>query len=135
MQIQLIAIGGSIGTAVFVSIAGGLAAGGPGSLLLGFIIATAMMGLVNNSMAEMSVYMPLSGAFVRMAGHWVDGSLGSLAGWNFFIYEAILVPFEISALNIVLSFWRDDIPGAAVVCVCILLYTFVALFPWRDIQI
>lgn len=36
-QIQLIAIGGSIGTALFVSIGGGLNKGGPGSLLLAYL--------------------------------------------------------------------------------------------------
>ena len=116
------AIGGSIGTAVFVSIAGVLAAGGPASLLLGFIIATAAMGLVNNSMAEMAVYMPVEGSFVRMAGHWADPALEALAGWNFFLCEAILAPFEISALVLVLSFWSDNIPPAAIVVACIVLY-------------
>lgn len=125
------AIGGSIGTAVFVSISDGLVAGGPGNLLIAFVIATVMMCLVNNSMAEMSIYMPVNGSFIRMAAHWVDESLGALAGWNFFIYEAILVPFEISALNIVLSFWSDDIPAAAVVSVCIVLYAFVQACSYR----
>ena len=37
-QIQLIAIGGSIGTALFVSIGGGLNKGGPGSLFLAYVI-------------------------------------------------------------------------------------------------
>ncbi|KAI9712010.1 MAG: hypothetical protein M1820_001718 [Bogoriella megaspora] len=121
-------IGGSIGTAVFVSISNGLAAGGPGSLLIAFMIATVMMGLVNNCMAEMSVYQPVNGAFISMAGYWVDEALGFLAGWNFFLYEAILVPFEISALNLVLHFWTDKIPVEAVVIVCIVLYILINVF-------
>ena len=121
-QIQLIAIGGSVGTAVFVSIGTGLAHGGPGSLFLAYTIYSSMVGLVNNCMAEMAVYHPVSGAFIRMAGHWVDESFGFMVGWNFFLYEALLVPFEISALNLVLKFWRDDIPVAAVVAICIVLY-------------
>lgn len=121
-QIQLIAIGGSVGTAVFVSIGTGLAHGGPGSLFLAYTIYSCMVGLVNNCMAEMAVYHPVSGAFIRMAGHWVDESFGFMVGWNFFLYEALLVPFEISALNLVLKFWRDDIPVAAVVAICIVLY-------------
>lgn len=123
-QIQLIAIGGSIGTATFVSITSGLTKGGPGSLFLAYTIYSCMMGLVNNSMAEMAVYMPVSGAFIRMAGHWVDEAFGFWAGWNFFIYEALLIPFEISALNLVLTFWRDDIPVEAVVAACIVIYLY-----------
>lgn len=121
-QVQLIAIGGSIGTATFVSISSGLVKGGPGSLFLAYLLYSAMLSLVNNCQAEMSTYMPVSGAFLRMAGHWVDEAFGFMAGWNYFIYEAVLIPFEISALNLVLSFWRDDIPVAAVVAACIVLY-------------
>jgi amino acid transporter len=81
-----------------------------------------MLGLVNNSMAEMASYMPVSGGFIRMAGHWVDESVGFWVGWNFFLYEAFLIPFEISALNLVLTYWSDKIPVAAVVVVCIVSY-------------
>ena len=121
-QIQLIAIGGSIGTALFVSIGGGLARGGPGSLFLAYLIYSCFLGLINNCMAEMTVLQPVSGGFIRMAGHWVDDAFGFMAGWNFFLYEALLIPFEITALNLVLSFWRDDIPVAAVCAACIVLY-------------
>lgn len=60
-QIQMIAIGGSIGTALFVSIGNGLIAGGPGSLFLAYALYSGLLGLVNNCMAEMSVFMPISG--------------------------------------------------------------------------
>ncbi|TKA83951.1 hypothetical protein B0A55_00184 [Friedmanniomyces simplex] len=95
-QIQLIAIGGSIGTALF----------GPGSLFLAYLIYSCMLALVNNCMAEMTILMPVSGGFIRMAGHWVDDALGFMAGWNFFFYEALLIPFEITALNSVLGFGK-----------------------------
>ncbi|KAJ5085138.1 hypothetical protein N7532_009909 [Penicillium argentinense] len=127
-QIQLIAIGGSIGTATFVSITSGLTKGGPGSLFLAYTIYSCMMGLVNNCMAEMAVFMPVSGAFIRMAGKWVDESFGFWAGWNFFLYEVLLIPFEISALNLVLTFWRDDIPVEAVVAACIVIYFILNAF-------
>jgi yeast amino acid transporter len=112
-QIQLIAIGGSIGTALFVSIGNGLARGGPGSLLIAYVLCPCVLALVNNSIAEMTTYMPVSGGFIRLAGHWVDDALGFMAGWNFFIYEALLIPFEITAINLVLGYWSDTIkePG------------------------
>lgn len=112
-QIQLIAIGGSIGTALFVSIGNGLARGGPASLFIAYTFYPLVLALVNNGIAEMTTYMPVSGGFIRLAGHWADDALGFMAGWNFFIYEALLIPFEISAINLVLSFWSDKItePG------------------------
>ncbi|KAF7554901.1 hypothetical protein G7046_g6681 [Stylonectria norvegica] len=122
-QIQLIAVGGSIGTALFVSIGGGLAKGGPANLFLAYTLYSFILALVNNSIAEMSTYMPVSGGFVRLAGHWCDDALGFTAGWNFFFYEALLIPFEITALNLVLSFWNDKItdPGpTAGICLAVI---------------
>lgn len=75
-QIQMIAIGGSIGTALFVSIGSGLIEGGPGSLFLAFIIYSCFLGLVNNCMAEMAIFMPVSGSFVRMGSKWIDEAYG-----------------------------------------------------------
>ncbi|KAK0942158.1 hypothetical protein LTR29_006239 [Friedmanniomyces endolithicus] len=107
---------------------------GPGSLFLAYFIYSCMLGLVNNCMAEMTILMPVSGGFIRMAGHWVDDALGFMAGWNFFFYEALLIPFEVTALNSVLGFgtykalnsvWRDDIPTWAVCIACIILYALV----------
>lgn len=111
-QIQLIAIGGSIGTALFVSIGAGLAKGGPGSLLIVFIIYPCVLALVNNSIAEMTTLYPVSGGFIRLAGHFVDDALGFMTGWNFFLYEALLIPFEISALTLVISYWSDEVSTA-----------------------
>ncbi|KPM42831.1 General amino acid permease AGP2 [Neonectria ditissima] len=127
-QIQLIAVGGSIGTALFVSIGSGLMQGGPGSLFLAYTLYSVIMALVNNCMAEMAVYMPVSGSFIRFAGKWVDEAFGFMAGWNFFLYEAAMIPFEISAINLVLTFWRDDIPVWAVCLACIILYGLLNIF-------
>lgn len=123
-QIQLIAIGGSIGTALFVSIGGGLAKGGPASLLIAFTLYPLVLALVNNSIAEMTVLYPVSGGFIRLAGHFVDDALGFMIGWNFFIYEALLIPFEITALNLVIGFWDENIkkPGpTAGICAAVII--------------
>lgn len=45
-----------------------------------------------------------------------------MVGWNFFLYEALLIPFEITAISLLLNYWRDGIPVAAVCVGCIVLY-------------
>lgn len=84
-QIQLIAIGGSIGTALFVSIGSGLYHGGPGSLLLAFTFQSCILAMINNCVAEMNTAHPVSGGFIRLAGHFVDDALGFMVGWNFLL--------------------------------------------------
>ena len=123
-QIQFIAIGGSIGTALFVSIGYALMHGAA-SLLVAFILQACIMAQVNSSLAEMTIFMPVSAAFIQHASVWVDGAWGFMIGWNFCVFEGLLIPFEITALDMVLSFWRDDIPAAAVISACIVLYAYV----------
>ena len=43
---------------------------------------------------------------------------------NFFLYEALIIPFEITALTTVLGFW-DTIPPWSVPIACILLYVLI----------
>lgn len=124
-KVQMIAIGGSIGTAMFVSIGTALNTGGPGSLLISYTLYSCVLALVNNSMAEMAIYMPVNASFIRHASVWVDDAWGFMAGWNFFLYEAILIPFEISALNLILKFWSDSIPVGAICAACIVSYGII----------
>lgn len=126
-QVQFFSMGGAIGTALFVTIGYGLLHGGAGGLLLAFIIQACIMGLVNSCLAEMTTFMPVSAAFIQHADVWVDKAWGFMIGWNFFLFEALLIPFEITAFDLVLTFWRDDIPSAAVITACIVLYGYVLL--------
>ncbi|KAI1408021.1 amino acid permease/ SLC12A domain-containing protein [Hypoxylon sp. FL1857] len=127
-KLQLVAIGGSIGTALFLSIGGVLNKSGPGSLFLAFLVYNIFLALINNCMAEMTVYMPVSGSFIRMAGHWVDDALGFCVGWNFFLFQVVVIPFEITALTLVLSFWSENIPVPAICGGCIALYILLNVY-------
>lgn len=84
--------------------------------------------MVTNSMSEMVTYLPISSPFIRFAGRWVDDAFGFAAGWNFFIFEAALVPFEIVACNVILQYWTDAIPAGATIAVVLVIYAAVNMF-------
>ena len=111
-----------------MSIGGALAKAGPASLLLAFILYSTVVLAVNSCLAEMVSYLPVSSSFIRFAGRWVDDAYGFAVGYNFFIYEAILIPFEMTAFGLVLTFWTDKIPVAAVVAFLIALYAGLNVF-------
>lgn len=73
-------------------------------------------------MAEMVTYLPISSPFIRFAGRWVDEGFGFAAGYNFFIFEAALVPFEIVACNVIIKFWTDAMPAWATILIVIIIY-------------
>lgn len=127
-HIQLIGIGGTIGTALFVQIGESLTKGGPASLFLAFTIWSTFILAVSNCLSEMVTWIPISSPFVRFADRFVDPALGFTAAFNFFVFEAALVPFEIVAFNVVLQFWTDKIPVAVVIAFVIVCYAFLNVF-------
>ncbi len=73
-------------------------------------------------MAEMVTYLPISSPFIRFAGRYVDEAFGFAAGWNFFIFEAALVPFEVTACNFIIHYWSDAVPVEGMIAIIIVLY-------------
>jgi yeast amino acid transporter len=73
-------------------------------------------------MNEMVTYLPISSPFIRFAGRYVDEALGFAAGYNFFVFEAALVPFEIVACNVIIQYWTSAIPVGAIIAVVIVMY-------------
>ncbi|KAI1206354.1 amino acid permease/ SLC12A domain-containing protein [Annulohypoxylon truncatum] len=125
-HIQLIGIGGTIGTALYVQIGKGLLQGGPGSLFIAFSLWCAVILAITMSMAEMVTYLPISSPFaIRFAGRYVDEAFGFAAGWNFFIFEAALVPFEVTACNVVIHYWSDIVPAGGIIAIVLVLYALI----------
>lgn len=75
-------------------------------------------------MAEMVTYLPISSPFIRFAGRYVDDAFGVAAGYNFFIFEAALVPFEIVACNVIIHYWSDAVPAGGIIAIVIVLYGY-----------
>lgn len=99
--------------------------GGPAGLFIAFLIWGMVMWAVNECFAEMVTYLPVPSPFIRFAGEWVDGALGFAMSWNFFLNMAFLVPFEMVAMNILLTFWTDKVPVEVVIVVMIVLYALL----------
>ncbi|KAE8376509.1 amino acid permease-domain-containing protein [Aspergillus bertholletiae] len=127
-HIQLIGIGGTIGTALYVQIGQSLLHGGPASLFLAFSIWCCVILAITVCLAEMVVYLPVSSPFIHFAGRYVDEALGVAAGWNFFVFEAVQVPFEITACNMIINYWSDVVPTAAIIVIVLVLYLLLNVF-------
>ena len=62
-HMQMIAIGGAIGTGLFIGSGSALATGGPLALLLGFGIVGIMLFCVIHALGELAVVFPIAGIF------------------------------------------------------------------------
>ncbi|KAH0495915.1 hypothetical protein TgHK011_009440 [Trichoderma gracile] len=124
-MMQMYALGGTIGTGLFVGIGGGLAQAGPLSLLLGYSITSVFIFSMMRCLGEMTTWLPLPGATPRFCSRFVDDALGFAVGWNQWYNCAITVCAEISAAAAVIQFWNDTIsPAVWITIILVLIFIF-----------
>lgn len=106
-HMQMIAIGGAIGAGLFVGSGGAFQQGGPGSVVIGFIIIGGMIYLMMQALAELSVMYPINGAFTMYICRFIDPSWGFACGWQYGISWLTVLPFEISAACNIIHYWSN----------------------------
>ena len=107
----MIAIGGSIGTGLFVASGATVAHAGPGGALLAYALIGLMVYFLMTSLGELAAFMPVSGSFATYGSHFVDPAFGFAQGWNYWYNWAITVAVELVAATIIMKFWFPDTPG------------------------
>ena len=104
-HINMIAIGGAIGTGLFVGTGGSLSEGGAGGIILAYCLVSVMIYFSMTSLGEMSTYMPVSGAFETYSTRFVSPSFGFAMGLNYWFNWAVTIACELEAATLVLRFW------------------------------
>lgn len=107
----MIAIGGAIGTGLFIASGASVAAAGPGGALLSYAIVGLMVYFLMTSLGEMAAYMPVAGSFSTYGTKFVDPSFGFALGWNYWYNWAVTIAVELVAAQIVMTYWFPDVPG------------------------
>jgi OmpA-OmpF porin, OOP family len=110
-HLNMIAIGGSIGTGLFLASGATIANAGPGGALLAYALIGVMIYFLMTSLGELATHNPTSGAFFTYGTKYVEGGFGFALGWNYWYNWAITVAFELVAVQFIMKFWFPDIPG------------------------
>jgi lysine-specific permease len=106
-HLTMIAIGGSIGTGLFVASGATVAQAGPGGALLSYAIIGLMVYFLMTSLGELAAYLPVSGTFATYGSRYVDEAFGFAIGWNYWYNWAITVAVDLVAAQLVISYWID----------------------------
>ncbi len=117
-QLSMIAIGGAIGTGLFLGSAFAIGLAGPAvlvSYLVGALIALLLMGCL----AEMSLAHPTSGSFGAYAEYYLGPLAGFLVRYAYWTCIVLAVGTEVTAIAVYMDFWFPAVPG----------WTWVLLFP------
>lgn len=112
-QVQMIAIGGTIGTGLFLGTGKSLATGGPASMLIAYFIVGCIVLLTMLALGEMAAFVPIAGSFCTFAGRYVDDSLGFALTWNYWFNDAVSTAADLVALQLVFAYWNTNMPGYA----------------------
>ncbi|KAL7800059.1 amino acid permease/ SLC12A domain-containing protein [Trichoderma ceciliae] len=128
-HLQFLALGGAIGTGLFVGSGGILADTGPAPLFMAYISMSMIVYVVMNVLAEMTVYLPFRGVTIPYyVGRYVDPSLGFAAGWNYWYAYTMLVAAEASAAAIVLDYWKAHVNVAVWIAIVLVVLLALNLF-------
>ncbi|MCI1694203.1 MAG: amino acid permease [Aneurinibacillus aneurinilyticus] len=104
----MIAIGGSIGTGLFLASGATINSAGPGGALVAYLAISIMVYFLMTSLGEMATLLPVSGSFSTYATRFVDPALGFALGWNYWYNWAVTIAVEIAAGALIMKFWFPD---------------------------
>ncbi|KQN57780.1 MULTISPECIES: amino acid permease [unclassified Erwinia] len=108
-HIQLIALGGAIGTGLFLGIAQTIKMAGP-SVLLGYAIAGTIAFFIMRQLGEMVVHEPVAGSFSHFASQYWGRFAGFVSGWNYWVLYVLVSMAELTAVGIYVQYWWPEIP-------------------------
>lgn len=108
-HIQLIALGGAIGTGLFLGIADTIKMAGP-SVLLGYAIGGFIAFLIMRQLGEMVVEEPVAGSFSHFAYKYWGDFAGFASGWNYWVLYVLVSMAELTAVGIYVQYWWPEIP-------------------------
>lgn len=108
-HIQLIALGGAIGTGLFLGIGPAAVLAGP-SVILGYALAGIIAFFIMRQLGEMVVEEPVSGSFSHFANAYWGPFAGFASGWNYWVLYILVSMSELTAIGIYVHFWWPEIP-------------------------
>lgn len=109
-QLSMIAIGGAIGTGLFLGSAFAIGFAGP-SVLLSYTIGAVIALLLMGALAEMTVAHPTSGSFGAYAEHYLSPLAGFLVRYSYWSAVVFAVGTEVTAVAVYMRFWYPTVPG------------------------
>ncbi|AMD19255.1 HBR354Wp [Eremothecium sinecaudum] len=108
-HLLMLAVGGAIGTGLFVNSGSALHSGGPASLLIAWTIISTCLFTVVNSLGELAAAYPVVGGFMVYVPRFVEPSFGFAININYLAQWAILLPLELVAASITIKFWNRSV--------------------------
>lgn len=123
-HIQMIALGGAIGTGLFYGSATVVKMAGP-AITLSYLIGGIVIFFIMRALGEMAVAHPVSGSFSQYAYQYWGELPGFIAGWNYWFNYVVVGMAELSVVGTYINYWYPDIPTWLSALVCLVAVTLI----------
>lgn len=108
-HLQFIAIGGAIGSGLFLGSAAGIHRAGP-ALLFAYGVGGLMVFFIVRALGEMALAHPRITTLDALAEDYVHPAFGFLVGWNYWMSWILVGMVDITAMAIFVKFWFPELP-------------------------
>jgi L-asparagine transporter-like permease len=129
-HIQMIALGGVIGTGLFFGAAKSIQSTGP-SIILSYILGGLVIYIIMRALGEMTVHHPSSGSFSDYANRYINSYAGFIAGWTAWFEYTVVCMVELTAVTFFLDYWIPGLPHWLICLGLLLVFTMVQLISVR----
>ncbi|OLY80800.1 Lysine-specific permease [Smittium mucronatum] len=127
-HMSMIAIGGTIGTGLFVASGGVLSKAGPAGALVAYALMGLIVFFVMTSLAEMSTFIPVAGSFNSFADRFVDPAFGFAIAYNYWYSWIVTAATDLVAAGIIVQFWLPNVSPVVWSFVLMAIVVFLNLF-------
>ncbi|KAJ5099270.1 hypothetical protein N7532_006271 [Penicillium argentinense] len=128
-HLQMIAIGGTIGTGLFISSGTAIVDAGPVGALIAYIFVGTIVYSVMTALGELATYIPIPGSFTTYAARLIHPSLGFSMGWIYWFSWASTFALELTTTGLIIQFWDSTIPISIFIAVFWVMIIIFNLMP------
>lgn len=130
-HVSMIALGGTIGTGLFIGIASPLAESGPAGSLIAFIFIGSITYSITQSLGEMATFIPVTSSFTVFSQRFLSPAIGAANSYLYFFSWAITFALELSVVGQIIEYWTYAVPLTAWIIIFWVLLTAFNMFPVR----
>ena len=109
-HIVMLALGGVIGTGLFLTSGYTVNQAGPLGAVIAYILGAIMVYLVMMCLGELAVHMPEVGSFSSYATRYLGPGTGYMVAWMYWLTWTVAIGSEFTAAGILMVRWFPDTP-------------------------
>ncbi|CEP20959.1 LYP1 [Cyberlindnera jadinii] len=128
-HITMIALGGTIGTGLFIGLSTPLSIAGPVGALIAYLFMATLAYSVTQSLGEMATYIPVTSSFTVFTARFCSPALGVTIGYMYWFSWAITFALELSIVGQIIEYWTFAVPLAAWIAIFFVILTCGNFFP------